>query len=42
MSRRLGNKREWIQLGISVLMVGSIVFVFLNGLVSLMEFIWKF
>lgn len=41
MSKRLGNKREWIGFGLSVLMVGSIVFVFLNGLVSLMEFIWK-
>jgi len=41
MSRRLGNKREWIEFGLSVIMVGSIVAVFLNGLVSLMEFIWK-
>ena len=41
MSKRLGNKREWIEFGLSVLMVGSIVAVFLNGLVSLMEFIWK-
>lgn len=41
MSKGLGNKREWIEFGLSVLMVGSIVFVFLNGLVSLIEFIWK-
>jgi len=41
MSKRLGSKREWIELGLSVVMVGSIVAVFLNGLVVLLEWIWS-
>ncbi len=41
MGKRLGNKREWIEFGLSVLMVSSIVFVFVNGLASLIVWIWE-